>query len=128
MSGAIIGFTTALYSLKADISIKKEQIIELNKTLNTLKQQSQNIISLYDALKGEAGQAIRAFYTECHIPFLQFFQVVIEEYSSALKKTKQALHALESNQHGFISQTFIEHELDQGLKKRSERFLTSYQM
>ncbi|MGM0815638.1 MAG: T7SS effector LXG polymorphic toxin [Bacillota bacterium] len=89
---------------------KKEQI-------NTLKQQSQNIISLDDALKGEAGQAIRAFYTECHIPFLQFFQVVIEEYSSALKKTKQALHALESNQHGFISQAFIEHELDQGLKK-----------
>lgn len=48
---------------------------------------------------------------------MQFFQVVIEEYSSALKKTKQALHTLESNQHGFISQTFIEHELDQGLKK-----------
>ncbi|WP_342689283.1 DUF5082 domain-containing protein [Bacillus pumilus] len=30
MSGAIIGYTTALYSLKADISIKKEQIIELS--------------------------------------------------------------------------------------------------
>ncbi|MBD3859056.1 transposase [Bacillus sp. 28A-2] len=99
----------------------------IDQTLNSLKQQSQNIsslekqidhiISLDDALKGEAGQAIRAFYTECHIPFLQFFQVVIEEYSSALKKTKQALHALESNQHGFISQTFIEHELDSGLKK-----------
>ncbi|PCK19766.1 transposase [Bacillus pumilus] len=99
----------------------------IDQTLNTLKQQSQNIrslekqidqiISLDGALKGEAGQAIRAFYTECHIPFLQFFQVIIEEYSSALKKTKQALHALESNQHGFISQSFIEHELDQGLKK-----------
>ncbi|MFS2247296.1 T7SS effector LXG polymorphic toxin [Bacillus sp. A31] len=99
----------------------------IDQTLNSLKQQSQNIsslekqidhiISLDDALKGEAGQAIRAFYTECHIPFLQFFQVVIEEYSSALKNTKQALHALESNQHGLISQSFIEHELDQGLKK-----------
>lgn len=110
----------------------------IDQTLNTLKQQSQQIssiekqiqqiISLDGALKGEAGQAIRAFYTECHIPFLQFFQVVIEEYSSALKQTKQALHALESNQHGFISQTFIEHELDSGVKKRSERFLTSFQM
>ncbi|MEK5499100.1 T7SS effector LXG polymorphic toxin [Bacillus sp. FSL M8-0077] len=99
----------------------------IDQTLNTLKQQSQQIssiekqiqqiISLDGALKGEAGQAIRAFYTECHIPFLQFFQVVIEEYSSALKQTKQALHALESNQHGFISQTFIEHELDSGVKK-----------
>ena len=99
----------------------------IDQTLNTLKQQSQqissiekqinHIISLDDALKGEAGQAIRAFYTECHIPFLQFFQIVIEEYSAALKNTKQALHALEPNQNGFISQAFIEHDLDQGLKK-----------
>lgn len=99
----------------------------IDQTLNTLKQQSQQIssiekqiqqiISLDGALKGEAGQAIRSFYTECHIPFLQFFQVVIEEYSSALKQTKQALYTLESNQQGFISQAFIEHELDQGLKK-----------
>ncbi|MEM5027754.1 T7SS effector LXG polymorphic toxin [Priestia sp. WB3] len=99
----------------------------IDQTLNILKQQSQQIssiekqiqqiISLDGALKGEAGQAIRSFYTECHIPFLQFFQVVIEEYSTALKNTKQALHALESNQNGFISQAFIEHELDQGLKK-----------
>ncbi|MFF2413171.1 T7SS effector LXG polymorphic toxin [Bacillus safensis] len=99
----------------------------IDQTLNTLKQQSQqisslekqihHIISLDGALKGEAGQAIRAFYTECHIPFLQFFQVVTEEYSAALKNTKQALHALESNEHGFISQAFIEDDLDQGLKK-----------
>ncbi|CVN04692.1 T7SS effector LXG polymorphic toxin [Bacillus altitudinis] len=99
----------------------------IDQTLNTLKQQSQQIssiekqiqqiISLDGALKGEAGQAIRSFYTECHIPFLQFYQVIIEEYSATLKNTKQALHTLESNQHGFISQTFIEHELDSGLKK-----------
>ncbi|MFJ5965514.1 T7SS effector LXG polymorphic toxin [Bacillus sp. NPDC093026] len=99
----------------------------IDQTLEQLKQQSQNIkslemqinqiISLDGALKGEAGEAIRAFYAECHIPFLQFFQVVIEEYTGALKKTKQALHAFESNPNGFISQSFIEHELDQGLKK-----------
>ncbi len=88
----------------------------IDQTLNALKQQSQqisslekqinHIISLDGALKGEAGQAIRAFYTECHIPFLQFFQVVIEEYSAALKNTKQALHALESNEHGFITSIY----------------------
>ncbi|WP_368196739.1 T7SS effector LXG polymorphic toxin [Bacillus pumilus] len=99
----------------------------IDQTLNKLKQQSQNvkslekqinqIISLDSALKGEAGQAIKDFYMECHIPFLQFFQIIIEEYSGALKKTKQALHAFESNPNGFISQSFIEHELDQGLKK-----------
>ncbi|WP_406845726.1 T7SS effector LXG polymorphic toxin [Bacillus safensis] len=111
--------------------MKTLDVIELkngiDQTLNKLKQQTQNvkslekqinqIISLDSALKGEAGQAIKDFYIECHIPFLQFFQIVIEEYSGALKKTKQALHAFESNPNGFISQSFIEHELDQGLKK-----------
>lgn len=110
----------------------------IDQTLNKLKQQSQNvkslekqinqIISLDSALKGEAGQAIKDFYMECHIPFLRFFQIIIEEYSGALKKTKQALHAFESNPNGFISQSFIEHELDQGLKKTNGPFLISYQM
>ncbi len=69
-----------------------------------------------EVLKGEAGEAIRAFYAECHTPFLQFFQVVIEDYSGALQKIKNALHAFEFNEDGFISQSFLEHELDQGLK------------
>ncbi|MDM5299796.1 DUF5082 family protein [Bacillus pumilus] len=30
ISGAMLGYTTALYAAKADISMKKEQIIELN--------------------------------------------------------------------------------------------------
>ncbi|OLP66855.1 Ribonuclease YxiD [Bacillus pumilus] len=102
----------------------------IDQTLNQLKQQSQDvkslekqinrIISLDGALKGEAGQAIKAFYTECHIPFLQFFQVAIEEYSAALKKIKTALHAFESNEKGYISQSFLEHELDQGLKNAQQ--------
>ncbi|OLP65240.1 Ribonuclease YxiD [Bacillus pumilus] len=102
----------------------------IDQTLTQLKQQSQDvkslekqinqIISLEGALKGEAGQAIKAFYTECHIPFLQFFQVAIEEYSAALKKIKTALHAFESNEKGYISQSFLEHELDQGLKNAQQ--------
>ncbi|WP_353854927.1 T7SS effector LXG polymorphic toxin [Bacillus sp. Bos-x628] len=94
-----------------------EQLTQQSQSIKSLEIQINQIISLDGALKGEAGEAIRAFYEECHIPFLQFFQVVIEEYSGALKKTKQALHAFESNPNGFISQSFIEHELDQGLKK-----------
>ncbi|KML15056.1 transposase [Bacillus sp. LK10] len=98
----------------------------IDQTLTQLKQQSlhikalesqiNRIISLDGALKGEAGEAIRAFYAECHIPFLQFFQVTIKEYSAALQKVQNALHAFESNENAFISQSFLEHELDQGLK------------
>ncbi|MEC3592299.1 DUF5082 family protein [Bacillus pumilus] len=48
MSGAIIGYTTALYSLKADISIKKEQIIELSMCRKEIKEAKS---TLEDACK-----------------------------------------------------------------------------
>ncbi|KAA6452746.1 ribonuclease YeeF family protein [Bacillus swezeyi] len=97
----------------------------IDQTLEQLKQQSdefaqvkksvEEIASLNDALKGKGGDAIRAFYKECHTPFLQFYDTFIEEYSSALKKMKSALNSLEPNHNGFISQSFLEHELENGL-------------
>ncbi|ARC71360.1 ribonuclease YxiD [Bacillus licheniformis] len=97
----------------------------IDQTLEQLKQQSdefakvkkaiEGITSLDDALKGKGGDAIRAFYEECHTPFLQFYDTFIEEYSSALKKMKSALNSLEPNQNGFISQSFLEHQLENGL-------------
>ena len=78
----------------------------IDQTLNTLKQQSQQIssiekqiqqiISLDGALKGEAGQAIRSFYTECHIPFLQFFRLSLR--NTALRSNKQSRHFIHLNQ------------------------------
>ncbi|MCY8038374.1 LXG domain-containing protein, partial [Bacillus paralicheniformis] len=97
----------------------------IDQTLEQLKQQSEefaqvkksveDIASLDDALKGKGGDAIRAFYEECHTPFLQFYDTFIEEYSSTLKKMKSVLNSLEPNDNGFISQSFLEHELEQGL-------------
>ncbi|MEC2288819.1 T7SS effector LXG polymorphic toxin [Bacillus licheniformis] len=97
----------------------------IDQTLEQLKQQSdefskvkkavEGITSLDDALKGKGGDAIRAFYEECHTPFLQFYDTFIEEYSSALKKMKSALNSLEPNHNGFISQSFLGHELENGL-------------
>ncbi|WP_223837357.1 ribonuclease YeeF family protein [Bacillus swezeyi] len=97
----------------------------IDQTLEQLKQQSDEIakvkkaveglVSLDDALKGKGGEAIRSFYDECHTPFLKFFESFIEEYQSALKSMKNELHALEPNQNGFISQSFLEHELEHGL-------------
>ncbi|MBU8638015.1 T7SS effector LXG polymorphic toxin [Bacillus pumilus] len=92
------------------------QLIQQSQHIKSLESQINRIISLDDSLKGESGDAIRAFYAECHIPFLQFFQVTIREYSTALQKIQNALHSFESNENGFISQSFLEHELDQGLK------------
>ncbi|MCU4668058.1 LXG domain-containing protein [Bacillus paralicheniformis] len=97
----------------------------IDQTLEQLKHQSDEIVkvkksvdgitSLDDALKGKGGDAIRNFYEECHTPFLQFYETLIGEYQSALKKIKNALNSFEPNHNGFISQTFLEHELEQGV-------------
>ncbi|MFO6497606.1 T7SS effector LXG polymorphic toxin [Bacillus sp. z60-11] len=97
----------------------------IDQTLEQLKKQSEEmakvkkgvdgITSLEDALKGKGGDAIRSFYEECHTPFLRFYESFIEEYQSALKKMKNDLESLEPNHNGFISQAFLEHELEQGL-------------
>ncbi|MBW4886168.1 MAG: transposase [Bacillus sp. (in: Bacteria)] len=96
----------------------------IDQTLEQLKHQSdefakvkkavEGITSLDDALKGKGGDAIRAFYEECHTPFLRFYDTFIVEYRSTLKKLKSALNSLEPNHNGFISQSFLEHELEQG--------------
>ncbi|WMW45492.1 T7SS effector LXG polymorphic toxin [Bacillus paralicheniformis] len=97
----------------------------IDQTLEQLKHQSdefakvkkavEGITSLDDALKGKGGDAIRAFYEECHTPFLRFYDTFIVEYRSTLKKLKSALNSLEPNHNGFISQSFLEHELEQGV-------------
>ena len=92
-----------------------EQLKEQSDEFAKVKKAVEGITSLDDALKGKGGDAIRAFYEECHTPFLQFYDTFIEEYSSALKKMKSALNSLEPNHNGFISQSFLEHQLENGL-------------
>ncbi|MGO4965355.1 ribonuclease YeeF family protein [Bacillus paralicheniformis] len=92
-----------------------EQLKHQSDELAKVKKAVEGITSLDDALKGKGGDAIRAFYEECHTPFLRFYDTFIEEYSSTLKKMKSALNSLEPNHNGFISQSFLEHELENGL-------------
>jgi len=107
--------TLDVQALHKAIDQTLEQLKHQSDEIVTVKKSVEAITSLNDALKGKGGDAIRNFYKECHTPFLQFYETFIEEYQSALKKIKQALNSLEPNHNGFISQTFLEHELEQGV-------------
>ncbi|ARC71938.1 MULTISPECIES: ribonuclease YeeF family protein [Bacillus] len=107
--------TLDVQSLHNAIDQTLEQLKHQSDEFAKVKKAIEGITSLDDALKGKGGDAIRAFYEECHTPFLQFYDTFIEEYSSALKKMKSALNSLEPNQNGFISQSFLEHQLENGL-------------
>ncbi|RHL18856.1 T7SS effector LXG polymorphic toxin [Bacillus licheniformis] len=107
--------TLDVHALHHAIDQTLEQLKQQSDELSKVKKAVEGITSLDDALKGKGGDAIRAFYEECHTPFLLFYDTFIEEYSSTLKKMKSALNSLEPNHNGFISQSFLEHELEQGL-------------
>ncbi|MFT0803484.1 T7SS effector LXG polymorphic toxin [Bacillus swezeyi] len=107
--------TLDVQALRNGIDDTLEQLKKQSDEIAKVKKSVDGITSLDDALKGKGGDAIRAFYEECHTPFLRFYETFIEEYQSALKNIKNALDSLEPKHDGFISQAFLEHELEQGL-------------
>ncbi|WP_082919418.1 T7SS effector LXG polymorphic toxin [Cytobacillus oceanisediminis] len=98
-----------MHETSNQLSILKDQVSQVQVSI-------QELVSLEDAFKGQGGQAIRAFYQECHQPFLQFLESWIDEYRSYLKSFIGSLGNLEPSPSGFIRQEFLEHELQQGLR------------
>ncbi|MGR3206917.1 ribonuclease YeeF family protein [Bacillus glycinifermentans] len=119
--------TLDVQALRDGIDDTLEQLKKQSDEIAKVKKSVDGITSLDDALKGKGGDAIRAFYEECHTPFLRFYETFIEEYQSALKKIKNALDSFEPKHDGFISQAFLEHELEQGLNAadRTTKYLVS---
>ncbi|MGA5692651.1 T7SS effector LXG polymorphic toxin [Cytobacillus pseudoceanisediminis] len=103
-------------SLLAGIDETSTQLSILKDQVNQVQVSIQELVSLEDAFKGQGGQAIRAYYQECHQPFLLFLESWIDEYQSYLKSFIGSLLNLESSPSGFIRQEFLEHELKQGLR------------
>ncbi|MCS0789041.1 LXG domain-containing protein [Cytobacillus firmus] len=103
-------------SLLAGIHETSNQLSILKEQVNQVQLSIQELVSLEDAFKGQGGQAIRAFYQECHQPLLQFLESWIDEYQSYLKSFIGSLRDLEPSPSGFIRQEFLDHELKQGLK------------
>lgn len=75
----------------------------------------EGLVQMDEMLKGEGGNAIRTFYGECHLPFLQFFQLFSMQFKHVLHQIEAALFSLEPDTAGYILEQFLEGELEQGL-------------
>ncbi|MEK4083774.1 ribonuclease YeeF family protein [Psychrobacillus sp. FSL K6-1415] len=87
----------------------------LGSEMEAIHQAVEGLVQMEDELKGAGGNAIRSFYQECHLPFLHFFQLFSEQFKQVLNQMEAALHSLEPDPSGYILETFLEGELEQGL-------------
>lgn len=88
--------------------------------MKTIEMAIEGLASMEDSLNGTGGNAIRAFYNDCHLPFLQFFTICKSNFESTLTQIDAALDALEPDPNGFIRQSFLEGEVEEGLAEISQ--------
>jgi len=73
--------------------------------------------SLDDAMDGKGSEAIRAFYRDCHEPFLILLHQSMIDYKNVLSQMEGAIDSLESGEGGYISQAFLDGEVMDALDK-----------
>jgi toxin YxiD len=91
-------------------------LARLETEMQAIERMMEELVAMEDSLKGQGGDAIRAFYKECHLPFLQFFMTFKSSFTDVLGRMDAALDSLEPNRSGFIREEFLEGEIEQGLK------------
>ncbi|MBH0156278.1 LXG domain-containing protein [Fictibacillus sp. 5RED26] len=99
-----------VHELDLILSSFTDQLRQIQSSINEL-------VSLEDSLKGKGGTSIRAFFQDCHEPFLTFCISCLTNYGNTLKNFESALKSLDASPNAFIRQSFLENELTNGLRK-----------
>lgn len=109
--------TLEVDSFLSGIDLTLKQLEAQENDIKKIDSSVMELIQLEEALKGKGGQAIRSFYQDCHVPFLQFYQSTLNEYKNALHNMKNDLQAFESSSTATIREDFLKNDLEHGLKK-----------
>ena len=109
--------TLEVESFLSGIELTLKQLDSQESNIKNIDSAVMEFIQLEEALKGKGGQAIRSFYQDCHVPFLKFYQSILDEYKSALHNMKNELQAFESSSTAKIREDFLQNDLNHALKK-----------
>lgn len=104
-------------SFQDGISATIKSIDKHNDEVKKLAESLHSFLSLGDSFKGSGADAIRAFYQECHIPFLIFYERTLVEYRRSLKAMSDAIRSIEPEKNGFIRESFLEQDVIEALNK-----------
>jgi predicted ribonuclease toxin of YeeF-YezG toxin-antitoxin module len=103
-------FHSGLKEIEETLSSQKDQMEQVGKEVT-------DVVNLDDAFRGEGGEAIRDFYRSKHLPMLEKYQLFLSDYQSVLREMKEALYSLEPSPAGFIRQSFLESDVEQGIQR-----------
>ncbi|WP_339262606.1 T7SS effector LXG polymorphic toxin [Solibacillus sp. FSL W7-1472] len=96
------------------------QLTRLESEMKQIESAVQGLTQLEESLKGQGGEALRAYYESCHLPFITFFNTFKTSFTSVLQEMKTALSSLEPDSSGFIRQAALEGEIEQGLNRAKQ--------
>ncbi|RIW34308.1 hypothetical protein D3H55_10050 [Bacillus salacetis] len=103
-------FHSGLKDMEETLSSQKDQVEQIEKAVT-------DVVNLDEAFKGEGGEAIRDFYRSKHLPMLEKYQLFLSDYQSVLRQMTEALYSLEPSPAGFIRQSFLEGDVEQGIQR-----------
>jgi LXG domain of WXG superfamily/A nuclease of the HNH/ENDO VII superfamily with conserved LHH len=104
------GFQNGMKEIEETLSSQKDQVQQIERAV-------QDVVNLDDAFKGEGGNAIRDFYRSHHLPMLEQYQDFLSDYQSVIREMKEALDHVEPSPDGFMRQSFLDNEVEEGLHR-----------
>ncbi|MCM3618496.1 LXG domain-containing protein [Sutcliffiella horikoshii] len=104
-------------SLHAGIRGMTQQLSQLEKKLNSVENSIKSFVASKDSFRGKGANAIRRFYEYSHLPFLQFFQTFLANFQTKLQQLRSELDGLEGTSHGYLDESFLKSELEDGLNQ-----------
>lgn len=104
------GFQHGIKEIEETLSSQKDQVEQIERAV-------QGVVNLDEAFKGEGGNAIRDFYRSQHLPMLEQYQLFLSDYQSVIRQMKEALDHVEPSPDGFMRQSFLDNEVEEGLHR-----------
>ena len=111
-------------TLQAGTKTVQQDLSTQTQQLQQIEQSIQALVDLGDSFTGEGASTIKNFYVTHHLSFLKQLFFFYEEYQQTLSQIQSDLQAFESDNNGYIRESFLENDVTDGLKMIKEKTLS----
>jgi len=103
--------------LKEGIQTTISAIETTHSDISSAQRAVRGLTSLEESLKGEMGSSVRAFYENCHQPFLIYMHQVLTDYKQTLQNVREAVHSFDPVDTAYVKEEFLSNDVIRDLDK-----------